>query len=215
MFQSTPPAREATSDINYPKADLKSFNPRLPHGRRPTGNDGNDGLTTGFNPRLPHGRRLTNHRRPPVMRCFNPRLPHGRRPSPEYGITVIAMVSIHASRTGGDPSGDDPFAHPAVSIHASRTGGDDHDTRNNSEDNLFQSTPPAREATRRFRFRRQPRQVSIHASRTGGDPRHSAPRRCCHVSIHASRTGGDPDNHLYRDSRAEFQSTPPAREATR
>ena len=57
-------------------------------------------------------------------------------------------VSIHASRTGGD------FATPTAIIAES-----------------FQSTPPAREATRPYLAPDCINIVSIHASRTGGDRR--------------------------------------------
>ena len=81
------------------------------------------------------------------MSCFNPRLPHGRR-RPAKRSACFGYVSIHASRTGGDDIGD--FA---------RSGG------------LFQSTPPAREATCGELRTWVPGEVSIHASRTGGDGR--------------------------------------------
>jgi len=84
------------------------------------------------------------------------------------------------------PAGD-------VSIHASRTGGD--------------PTPAGAG---------QVAKVSIHASRTGGDRLSiGAGRSFARVSIHASRTGGDVKSIIVPSVLILFQSTPPAREATR
>ncbi len=44
-------------------------------------------------------------------------------PTPNL-ILYMAGVSIHASRTGGDPGAQRGEVGTAVSIHASRTGGD-------------------------------------------------------------------------------------------
>ncbi len=57
---------------------------------------------------------------------------------------------------------------------------------------VFQSTPPAREAT-------------------SGEPGGNADAG---VSIHASRTGGDVKTQIEKARDWLFQSTPPAREAT-
>ena len=102
---------------------------------------------------------------------------------------------------------------------------------------MFQSTPPARGATRRDRCSSGRIAVSIHAPRTGGDLR-LRPGQACHkrfnprpphggrplkilsqllnfrVSIHAPRTGGDERVVFTGELIAEFQSTPPARGAT-
>jgi len=78
---------------------------------------------------------------------FNPRLPHGRRPVPTKVRKEVIVVSIHASRTGGD--GGAPQAKVTL--------------------DGFQSTPPAREATKMGKQIIPVTRVSIHASRTGGD----------------------------------------------
>ena len=79
-----------------------------------------------------------------------------------------------------------------VSIHAPRAGGDAHGDRNRSLCVWFQSTPPARGATRTALRFHLAHGVLIHAPRAGGD-----------LHTHRQRLG----DHL-------FQSTPPARGAT-
>ena len=61
-----------------------------------------------------------------------------------------------------------------------------HDT-----DTEFQSTPPARAATRYARLGRDPDPVSIHAAREGGDADDGRSVARQIVSIHAAREGGD------------------------
>ena len=215
-------------------------------------------LNVCFNPRLPRGRRRSL--RPASYRagCFNPRLPRGRRRDAAQALPESA-VSIHASRAGGDVISALPeLSRSHVSIHASRAGGDDVRCRPRMATGrcfnprlprgrrrdcpplprtvaLFQSTPPAREATLGpghgrpgCPFQSTPprgeatdrlwvvpfRHVSIHASRAGGDVRPGAGRARRSVSIHASRAGGDHESDDTPGWRAGFQSTPPAREAT-
>ena len=56
---------------------------------------------------------------------------------------------------------------------------------------LFQSTPPAREATQPY-FKHSPTfTISIHASREGGDAPAFKINLAKVISIHASREGGD------------------------
>ena len=81
-----------------------------------------------------------------------------------------AIISIHASLTGGD--GIRVFLLPLLSP--------------------FQSTPPSREATQQTRQKGISDRISIHASLTGGDM--AAALDVAHdgdISIHASLTGGD------------------------
>ena len=146
LFQSTLPARGATSVIGVPCASavISIHAPR-------TGSDsaawrhcirasisihaprtGSDGLCCGccspcknFNPRSPHGERRAAVKR---FCCnggyFNPRSPHGERP-PEVAITRgWLMISIHAPRTGSDGFKSSSGRRPAISIHAPRTGSD-------------------------------------------------------------------------------------------
>ena len=58
------------------------------------------------------------------------------------------VISIHASRMGGDVQPMRPKSFPfAISIHASRMGGDPMSANGFQVNRLFQSTPPGWEAT--------------------------------------------------------------------
>ncbi len=146
LFQSAPPAREATASPCRARPDSEvsirasraggdlpddrgeagacCFNPRLPRGRRRSASPVL-GPMDGFNPRLPRGRRRRKEIIAALRESFNPRLPRGRRP--------------HRRRRTGPPGN--------VSIRASRAGGDRRDFRARLGGSLFQSAPPAREAT--------------------------------------------------------------------
>ena len=124
---------------------------------------------------------------------FNPRSPHGERPAARRSGCMCRAISIHAPRTGSDPS---PSRGTTISA-------------------AFQSTLPARGATptpglsdvakghfnprsphgeRRFFWsgRMQSWNISIHAPRTGSDVACARVRtRAVVISIHAPRTGSD------------------------
>ena len=55
----------------------------------------------------------------------------------------------------------------------------------------FQSTPPARGATKERQAQKKGQKISIHAPREGGDPFGSGRHRSRRISIHAPREGGD------------------------
>ena len=61
-----------------------------------------------------------------------------------------------------------------ISIHAPREGGDVDAASDTRFFSSFQSTPPARGATRHQRCDGEVDHISIHAPREGGDPRASA-----------------------------------------
>ncbi len=84
---------------------------------------------------------------PRVEVDFNPRLPRGRRLVDFFHLFAGKGISIHASREGGDESSGRQDGEESISIHASREGGDASVLYNNIAEALFQSTPPAREAT--------------------------------------------------------------------
>ena len=148
-----------------------------------------------------------------------------------------------------------------ISIHAPRTGSDAADYRANTADDKFQSTLPARGATRARVYARtfitfqstlpargatlyhsclvvtirnfNPRSphgerrrdlrdlvcrrvISIHAPRTGSDRRYAAAGcEMIEISIHAPRTGSDRAGTFQPVTNSPFQSTLPARGATR
>ena len=192
MFQSTRPARDATRSGSGFAARCRSFNPRVPRGTRPRSGIRHKNMA-GFQSTRP-ARDATRNRGAGrlVRRCFNPRVPRGtrlqRRPGTHRGLTV--------------------------SIHASRAGRDNGYMAMLKTERVFQSTRPARDATRdvrpanrtgaRFNPRvprgtrpgcpvRCPRRfrVSIHASRAGRDRARGSSASPLIVSIHASRAGRD------------------------
>ena len=146
-------------------------------------------------------------------------------------------ISIHAPRTGSDLAFFSPDPARAISIHAPRPGRVATPARRASREftyfnprsphgerpgrlvsrvrwDAFQSTLPARGATRGRIFKLYPRKISIHAPRTGSDPiltrqrvtppfQSTLPARgattvagfaagkIAQISIHAPRTGSD------------------------
>ena len=60
-------------------------------------------------------------------------------------------------------------AYTDISIHAPREGGDSRSSRRSGRLLSFQSTPPARGATRTLKRLHKQIQISIHAPREGGD----------------------------------------------
>ena len=79
-------------------------------------------------------------------------------------------ISIHAPREGGDPD-TRPLTMAAIiiSIHAPREGGDLVGLCCANGHGTFQSTPPARGATRIPCTNNRSISISIHAPREGGD----------------------------------------------
>ena len=149
-FQSTLPARGATpvSPAGRRANDISIHAPRTGSDRAlsswpPPGSH--------FNPRSPHGERpdpSAGHH--PQVRDFNPRSPHGERQFLVHHSAEIVLISIHAPRTGSDDGRT-----------AERTGV------------RFQSTLPARGATRLSAKCRAVRKISIHAPRTGSDDKYN------------------------------------------
>ena len=214
-FQSTRPARGATTNWVARVETDKCFNPRAPHGAR----------------------HLPPYIVIPADRSFNPRAPHGARQDRHKSRHSLNRVSIHAPRTGRDVwfllvlvqqfwfqstrpargATGEPFSDRPVGASfnpRSPHGARQHPETQAQGQELFQSTRPARGATGLARSSSAFGQVSIHAPRTGRDfsglairrlpagfnPRapHGARRldhsRCTPsplVSIHAPRTGRD------------------------
>ena len=216
IFQSTLPARGATSS-NVSRSPIFSyFNPRSPHGERLVCRDvtcdakaisihaprtGSDGQ-----PREPKGFKSN----------FNPRSPHGERLHLPLLAAAAGDISIHAPRTGSDyratgtsrtagnfnprsphgerrretfPSAGVPRNFNPRSPHGERRGESPADRWRGQQ---FQSTLPARGATVRDIVLSHVLSISIHAPRTGSDP---PPQRAeiilVDISIHAPRTGSD------------------------
>ena len=82
----------------------------------------------------------------------------------------LSIISIHAPRTGSDDAPPDSTDMTAdISIHAPRTGSDCPSWTALSLSCTFQSTLPARGATRRDATEGIVLPISIHAPRTGSD----------------------------------------------
>ena len=212
-FQSTLPARGATLHFAIPSRPQAHFNPRSPHGERRFALSKNStscafqstpparGATVSrcpktqhpahFNPRSPHGERPTLCRSPLLRRHFNPRSPHGERLAADADVRHFAHISIHAPRTGSDPISSQKSSkctdfNPR-SPHGERRGcfvGMSFTTQ-------FQSTLPARGATRPVRLLVVVDDISIHAPRTGSDDDPFDMVERIEISIHAPRTGSD------------------------
>ena len=123
-FQSTPPARGATTDIRYAVIDT----PISIHAPR----EGGDASSYAAPPRIalfqstPPARGATGHR--------NDRL-------------LEIAISIHAPREGGDSTMRSRIVARVISIHAPREGGRRRLSFDSHLGDSFQSTPPARGAT--------------------------------------------------------------------
>ena len=189
-----------------------------------------------FNPRSPHGERPSPMRWKPCPRAFQSTLPARGATGAFQMSDALSMISIHAPRTGSDGIRERAAAPTEISIHAPRTGSDSaraqpplrpahfnprspHGERRLRVGDCavraasFQSTLPARGATRRHRQHiatctdfnpRSPHGerryggknscgdgISIHAPRTGSDEIPSASPSAATISIHAPRTGSD------------------------
>ena len=148
LFQSTPPARGATSSAfsGWCSNDISIHAPR----------EGGDlrslqisNKQLNFNPRPPRGGRLLAVLRIGVVHRISIHAPRegGDLQVVQHGIVRLG-ISIHAPREGGDGG---LLATPytrTISIHAPREGGDRALAAHPRSLSLFQSTPPARGATR-------------------------------------------------------------------
>ena len=169
------------------------FNPRSPHGERRAAVKRfccNGGY---FNPRSPHGERLSSHALRPYHANFNPRSPHGER------LDCQAFVEYCVNFNPRSPHGERLWGARWTSCRR-----------------IFQSTLPARGATfigyhlQDTMYYFNPR--SPHGERHDGSARYWCPLP---ISIHAPRTGSDQMRTQSRTGYLKFQSTLPARGATR
>ena len=230
-FQSTLPARGATFSRACRRPVRQDFNPRSPHGERPS--CGSIVQTaTDFNPRSPHGERPSSRSRRSRMRYFNPRSPHGERryrdatrtdegdfnPRSPHGERPDAGKgrkrpnnfnprSPHGERP---PRGTNEAAERHFnprSPHGERPPFDPPDESRSR----FQSTLPARGATcvKGGEYAMLP-SISIHAPRTGSDK--SEEKRdewVSEISIHAPRTGSDCESPCPRRCLLHFNPRSP------
>ena len=158
-FQSTLPARGATSAMGKCCRRSSYFNPRSPHGERHTADKdylpaeyrisihaprtGSDAHTrfpvvrpTHFNPRSPHGERQRSAGQVYGAGYFNPRSPHGERRFRPEPVAPTQDISIHAPRTGSDLPENAERITRRISIHAPRTGSD-NPRRNHARQQIY------------------------------------------------------------------------------
>ena len=174
LFQSTLPARGATQSETSSSRRRGDFNPRSPHGERrlsiavvvPVPLFQSTLPVRGATATVPDRSRLT------AISIHAPRMGSDRNIAPIDCRTIV--ISIHAPRTGSDrrkrrrgqrffhfnprsPHGERPGEIDAqgnfiaISIHAPRTGSDASWSNRYAPQTLFQSTLPARGATRKRR----------------------------------------------------------------
>ena len=170
-----------------------------------------------FNPRSPHGERpwlcapCFRYRR-----YFNPRSPHGER---RNGCCVSgAGLSFQSTLPARGATNTVEWweACCKISIHAPRTGSDQSGARSGNGTENFNPRSPHGERPARLSPADARRRISIHAPRTGSDLLFRALRRAhIVISIHAPRTGSDMAMSWTWSAATPFQSTLPARGATR
>ena len=122
-FQSTLPARGATSAMGKCCRRSSYFNPRSPHGERPRIAD-RSAVHQYFNPRSPHGERRFPFTIITGARDFNPRSPHGERQDLQCYWCSIATFQSTLPARGATTRKEFMLRSIAISIHAPRTGSD-------------------------------------------------------------------------------------------
>ena len=124
---------------------------------------------------------------------FNPRSPHGERQADADAAILQLHISIHAPRTGSDTCERRyPIDHNTFQSTLPARGATRRTRPQSCRPRPFQSTLPARGATDPADVRAFIRAISIHAPRTGSDARvRDAHTRAVVISIHAPRTGSD------------------------
>ena len=214
IFQSTLPARGATLFALSSTLRCDNFNPRSPHGERPSSSSQSFRIPSNFNPRSPHGERRESGRIRRGCCLFQSTLP-------ARGATTFVVhaqksnISIHAPRTGSDalyfpriafaryfnprsPHGERPSGQPeppaASNFNPRSPHGERRSARTSPDVTFpFQPTLPARGAT-------------LEGDSRDRGPGHFNPR-----SPHGER----PTIQRYTEYLGEFQPTLPARGATR
>ncbi len=150
---------------------------------------------------------------------------------------VIILPGVYLPPQRNATVADDAFSLLFISIHAPREGSDQSAQGASITRLLFQSTLPARGATKVKYDALKEDFISIHAPREGSDTDFTPATGVIGISIHAPREGSDADGivsivpppisiHAPREgsdllaklwvlNKGEFQSTLPARGATR
>ncbi len=237
LFQSTPPARGATSDQVTVFAGVRFQS--TPPARGATWNLTSEPKTQTFQSTPPaRGATFTFIFWSSRSRFQSTPPARGATLAAAYAA-IVAFVSIHAPRAGGDAGSGSACASPASFNPRPPRGGRPDLLEIGLNYYLFQSTPPARGATFHSQtslpgwecFNPRPPRGGRPGKRQAvynvwlcfnpRPPRGGRPRRAiCQsplpwVSIHAPRAGGDHTELVRFIKEGMFQSTPPARGATR
>ena len=211
-FQSTRPARGATRMrlIMFWRYPVSIHAPRAGRDTRTY----RESLTpTSFNPRAPRGARLFDDLPGVILDPFQSTRPARGATSPHCGLQRPKPVSIHAPRAGRDRRACGPAWTCRVSIHAPRAGRDrqtrqariprqgfnpraprgarQSDTMRRISSGEFQSTRPARGATKLPRYSQQNDGFQSTRPARGATLRLSLRLFLILVSIHAPRAGRD------------------------
>ena len=168
-FQSTLPARGATTSSPASCCRRCHFNPRSPHGERLFINS-RKSFASGFQSTLPARGATGMNQRLSLAEAFQSTLPARGATTQAVMQASFLLISIHAPRTGSDPctaiiatfsasfQSTLPARGATCSVSASFV-----------RSSQFQSTLPARGATILVRQLPQLFPISIHAPRTGSD----------------------------------------------
>ena len=193
IFQSTLPARGATGDPSADRSPLRTFQSTLPaRGATPRGT--NEAAEWRFQSTLPA---------------------RGATQSCQIKMGLVP-ISIHAPRTGSDPERPDagrsrePDFNPR-SPHGERRA----PATSGRPREPFQSTLPARGATRRERPKTATKRFQSTLPARGATDVLAQLLTYQPISIHAPRTGSDKVILIVWACASLFQSTLPARGATR
>ena len=146
-----------------------------------------------FNPRSPHGERRNRTMICFAILLFQSTLPARGATRAEAQVKNMLIFQSTLPARGATSAVSCFRSKMLISIHAPRTGSDD----DRAEGIVAR------------------RRISIHAPRTGSDFRRRSFRRRGYISIHAPRTGSDTSGGAFRALLSRFQSTLPARGATK
>ena len=191
-FQSTLPARGATAQATPPAIAQAHFNPRSPHGERPT-----------------WGAKKYASEDISI---------HAPRTGSDLGSKLLQVqinISIHAPRTGSDTDGSFVEAVTlGISIHAPRTGSDDRASAFGTTFSDFNPRSPHGERPPKHERGIITMKFQSTLPARGATPEVIDQLEKLYISIHAPRTGSDGNAATADATRRTFQSTLPARGAT-
>ena len=170
QFQSTLPARGATAGATSPDNTTGRFQSTLPARGATASSSSSAAMASHFNPRSPHGERRRRFVFPLSGRVFQSTLPARGATNQKQRQNSAIAISIHAPRTGSDPlgarrHGRRPYDFNPRSPHGERQP----EPAQLNPETEFQSTLPARGATRERPKTATKKEISIHAPRTGSD----------------------------------------------